>query len=88
MVSLGAEVECDAQGRVVLPEDIMNRANLGREITLVGVQDHLELFTRSRWAEFREKLYASSNVLEAWAREKLQNPAPVQDIPKPPQTTA
>jgi MraZ protein len=87
-VSLGAEVECDAQGRVVLPEDIMRRANLGREITLVGVQDHLELFNRARWAELREKLYASSDVLEAWAREKMQTPAPIQEIPKPPQTTA
>lgn len=79
-LSLGAEVDCDAQGRVVLPESILNRANLGREITLVGVNDHIELFSRARWIELREKVIAQSEVLEAWAQECLRPPAQENQI--------
>ena len=77
-LSLGAEVECDAAGRVVLPESILTRANLGREVTLVGVQDHLELFSRDRWRELRNKLIAQSEIIEAWAQESLRPPAQEQ----------
>ena len=55
-LSLGAEVECDAQGRIVLPESILSRAGLGREgareVTLVGAHDHLEVFSRGSWTAF------------------------------------
>jgi MraZ protein len=77
-LSLGAEVDCDAAGRVVLPESILTRANLGREVTLVGVQDHLELFSRDRWRELRNKLIAQSEIIEAWAQESLRPPAQEQ----------
>jgi len=83
-LSLGAEVECDSQGRVVLPEGILNRAGLGkneaREVTLVGVNDHLELFGRAKWIELRDKVIAQGEVIELWAKEGLRPPAqPNQD---------
>ena len=77
-LSLGAEVDCDAQGRVVLPESILKRAGLAnegpREVTLVGAQDHLEIFSRERWTEMSKKLIAQSEMIEAWAQESLRPP--------------
>src|SRR5450432_1335286 len=42
-------IEWDAQGRIVLPEKIINRAELGREVTLVGRRDHLAIRNRGVW---------------------------------------
>jgi MraZ protein len=75
-LSLGAEVECDAQGRVVLPESILKIAGLGkegpREVTLVGVQDHLQIFARETWVAIREKVIAQREMIDAVAKELLQ----------------
>jgi len=87
-LSLGAEVECDAQGRIVLPESILNRAGLAnegpREVTLVGAHDHLEIFARASWATIRQRLFAENEVIEQWAQESLR--PPVVQYRTPPQT--
>lgn len=42
----------DKQGRSILPEKIVNRRKLGREITLVGNRDHLQLWNRQDWQDY------------------------------------
>ena len=42
-------VELDAQGRIRLPPALAELAALGKEVVLLGVQDHLELWDRQRW---------------------------------------
>jgi MraZ protein len=44
-----AQVELDKQGRLVLPPRLIERAKLGREVTVAGVYDHLEIWDRARW---------------------------------------
>lgn len=39
----------DKQGRVVLPEKALRRTSLGKDVTLLGVKDHLELANSSEW---------------------------------------
>lgn len=41
----------DKQGRVMLPQRLLERTSLGREVVLVGVYDHLEIWDRAAWAE-------------------------------------
>ncbi len=41
----------DKQGRVMLPQRLLERTRLGREVVLVGVYDHLEIWDREAWAE-------------------------------------
>jgi MraZ protein len=53
-LSIADELEWDNQGRVVLSEKILGRANLGKEVTLVGANEHLELWNRTAWVAFRE----------------------------------
>lgn len=39
----------DAQGRVVIPEKIIKRSVMGRELTLVGTGDHVAIWNRDEW---------------------------------------
>jgi MraZ protein len=41
----------DKQGRVLVPPKLAERAGLEREVVVVGVYDHLEIWDRAAWAE-------------------------------------
>jgi MraZ protein len=45
-------VELDRQGRVRIPPELAQLADLSSEAVLVGVQDHLELWDRTRWEAY------------------------------------
>jgi MraZ protein len=53
---LVSRVEWDKQGRVLLPEKEIRRANLTREITVVGAGDHIEVWSRAAWAAHEVEL--------------------------------
>jgi MraZ protein len=55
--ALASKVSWDKQGRILLPEITLKRTNTDREITLIGVRNHLELWNRSDWdVRFNELL--------------------------------
>ena len=45
-------VELDRQGRIRVPPELALLANLEKEVVLLGVQDHLELWAAPRWAAY------------------------------------
>jgi MraZ protein len=45
-------VEMDRQGRVRIPADLVLLAKLGKEVVLLGVRDHLEVWDRVRWDSY------------------------------------
>ena len=45
-------VEVDTQGRVRIPPDLAELARLEKEVVLLGVQDHLELWAADRWKSY------------------------------------
>lgn len=45
-------VELDKQARVRLPAELARLAAVQKEIVLVGVRDHLEIWDRTRWEEY------------------------------------
>lgn len=45
-------VELDRQGRVRLPLELARLASINKELVLVGVRDHVEIWDRGRWDEF------------------------------------
>ena len=50
-VFAGATVtDLDKQGRVLVPPDLARHASLGRDVAVVGVDDHIEIWDRSQWA--------------------------------------
>ena len=50
-VFAGATVtDLDKQGRVLVPTDLTRHASLGRDVAVVGVDDHIEIWDRPQWA--------------------------------------
>jgi len=49
-------IDLDKSGRVVIPEKLVKKWNLGREVTVVGIRDHVEIWNRSEWNAHEEDL--------------------------------
>ena len=46
------QVELDSQGRIRIPPELAALAALEKEIVLLGVQDHLELWAADQWQNY------------------------------------
>ena len=44
-----AEAELDKQGRVMIPAPLLAHAQLGREVVVAGLRDHVEIWDRDAW---------------------------------------
>jgi len=53
--SQAERLELDGQGRIRIPVELASLAGLGKEVILVGVRDHLELWDRQRWQDYMTK---------------------------------
>ena len=59
-------VELDRQGRVRIPPQLADLAQLGKDVILLGVQDHLELWSAERWGAYlAEKQTRFDEIAEA-----------------------
>ncbi len=66
--------EPDAQGRIVLPRLLMDRAGIPRgEVTVVGVQDHLEVWTRAAFNRFLDEMWPTYPDARAKAMKELRD---------------
>ena len=45
-------VDVDRSGRILLPERLVQFANLRHDVVLLGVRDHLELWDQERWQNY------------------------------------
>lgn len=48
-------VDVDRNGRVLVPDRLIQFAGLGHEVVLIGVRDHLELWDAGRWQGYLEQ---------------------------------
>ena len=66
-----AEVDLDGQGRVMVPTALMQYAGLGREVTVTGVYDRLEVWDRAAWrSEMQEVEGSAEDVAERLASKR------------------
>src|SRR6202008_3220867 len=65
------DVELDASGRVTLPPTLLSHAGISKEVVVVGVGDHLEVWGRERWQEQQAAL--DQEIEEV--TERLGNPS-------------
>jgi MraZ protein len=56
--ALADKITWDSQGRMLISEKTLRRAGLGKEVTMIGARDHLELWDRAEWQVRREGLLA------------------------------
>ena len=55
-----ALVEPDKQGRVLLPQKLREHANLGDDVTVIGVSTRVEIWDTERWNALNEELTSES----------------------------
>jgi len=48
--------ELDGQGRITVPARHLEFAGINREVSIIGVQDHVEIWDRAAWAEYQSRL--------------------------------
>lgn len=74
-------VEIDSQGRIRLPAELTRLAALDRDVVLLGVGDHVELWNKSRWEGYLADLQprydelAESALSDLPASPNQQTPA-------------
>ena len=52
------EIDLDASGRVILPAPLLSHAGVAKEVVVVGVGDHLEVWSADRWQQQQRALDA------------------------------
>ena len=60
-----AKVKRDKQGRLIIPSHLRDYAGIDREAVMIGVEDHLELWSRAGWHAFRERQAGSYKAMAA-----------------------
>lgn len=89
MFSMASRLELDKQGRVIIPDRFMRDsetpdpfggAMLGREVTLVGVNDRMELWNRADFINHMRELLAD--------RASYQNAMQQMFTPPPPSSAS
>ena len=50
--SQAERVELDGQGRIRLPERLVQFGNLKQDVVLLGVHDHVEIWDKELWERF------------------------------------
>jgi transcriptional regulator MraZ len=68
--SAAAEAAPDRQGRVSIPAALLEHAELGRDVVIAGVNDHLEIWDRAAWRrELAEVEGSAEDVAERLAAQ-------------------
>ena len=49
------EVELDKQGRINIPQNLRQYANLSKECTVIGVSNRIEIWDRETWSSFYDE---------------------------------
>ena len=73
--ALASRLEWDGQGRILIPDKTLKRTGTGREVTLIGARDHLELWNRSAWESHRQALELKRVEVALKAKQARQKPA-------------
>jgi MraZ protein len=65
------DIDLDASGRVTLPSSLLSHAGIEKEVVVVGVGDHLEVWGQERWRREQEALDAEIGEVT----DRLGNPS-------------
>lgn len=61
-----AELDFDKQGRILVPSALRAYASLEKDVVVVGVSDHIEIWSRTKWDTYNEQV---SNSMEELAED-------------------
>lgn len=58
-----SEVEVDSIGRVLVPVFLRERANLKEKVTVIGVQNRLEIWNEKAWNDYKNQVEKQADGL-------------------------
>ena len=70
--SMATLLDIDKQGRVVLPQRLLDYTGLGKKVTLAGQRDHLVIWDRERFSQFMDDNWSRYPDLLRQARLKTE----------------
>ena len=65
MFAYMADCEPDAQGRILIPNHLRQRAKLEKEVVVAGIFNRVEIWNAQRWAELEEEAVSSGSLEQA-----------------------
>ena len=78
--------ECDAQGRIVLSDELRAHAGITRDLVWIGAVSHAEIWNPERWAAFNRKHISElSEKMDIVSRAGLALPGGSDDLRRRPQ---
>jgi MraZ protein len=63
------ECPCDKQDRILIPQNLREYAEFDRDIVLVGVLDHFEIWSRDSWN--KENMYLEKDMKKEDVRNEI-----------------
>lgn len=63
LLSGAAEADVDVQGRILIPAHLSAFAGIDRDVVIIGVMDHAELWSLKRWQKYKKFADASFSKL-------------------------
>ncbi len=55
MLSKASECELDGQGRILIPSNLVELAELEKECMIIGVANHIEIWAKHKWELMEEE---------------------------------
>jgi len=46
------ELECDKQGRILIPQYLKDYANVKKDVMIIGISNRIEIWAKDKWQEF------------------------------------
>lgn len=72
LTSKASECEIDGQGRIQLPQVLVNSAEMKKKCVVVGTADHVEIWAEERWNAYEEEASESFESIAETLTEYLQ----------------
>lgn len=78
--SMSERVEVDRMGRVLLPERLLRRCGIKKNVAIIGARDHIQVWDERKWKEWADEKFPTRDALAVRVRNRRCVPEP----PPPP----
>jgi MraZ protein len=65
LISNAILADVDGQGRLLVPESLGRYAGIRKDVTVVGMESRIELWSSERWAQYRKRAEKSAARIAA-----------------------
>lgn len=63
MLGLASEIEVDSIGRILVPDFLTERAGLKNKVSIIGVQNRVEIWNEKTWASYKAGVEKKADAL-------------------------